>query len=167
MDDAAQLTGLCPEAGAIAHRLGQRGESVAVAESAAGGLISAALIAVPGASAYYRGGLVIYTVDGARELLAGGPPLPTGVRGASEPFARWLALAAAAKLSADWAIGETGAAGPSGNPYGDPAGHAWVAVRGPGGEVRARHVLTGTVDRARNMEAFAAAALRLLLDALD
>jgi nicotinamide-nucleotide amidase len=105
---------------AIADRLRGRGQSVAVAESAAGGLISAALLAVPGASAYFRGGVVIYTLDGAEELLAGGPPLPTGVRGASEPFARWLASTAAGKLAADWGIGETGAAGPSGNPYGDP-----------------------------------------------
>ncbi len=121
-------SGMTEHASAIAHRLAERGETIAVAESAAGGLISAALVAVPGASAYYRGGLVIYTVDGARELLAGSS-LPAGVRGASEPFARWLASSAAAKLTADWGVGETGASGPSGNPYGDPPGHAWVAVR--------------------------------------
>lgn len=149
-------------AAAIAHRLKERRESVAVAESAAGGLISAALVAVPGAAAYYRGGLVIYTVEGAKALLAGSPALPPGVRGASEPFARWLASSAATKLQADWAIGETGAAGPASNPYGDPAGHAWVAVRTPAGDVRAQHVSTGSEDRQQNMAEFAAAALRLL-----
>ena len=152
-------------ASAIETRIGERGETIAVDESAAGGLISAALVAVPGASAYYRGGLVIYTVDGAKELLSGSP-LPAEVRGASEPIARWLATSAAATLSADWGIGETGAAGPAGNPYGDPPGHAWVAVRVPEGEVRAHHVLTGSGDRAQNMEAFAAAALMLLREAL-
>jgi nicotinamide-nucleotide amidase len=146
--------------------LQERRESVAVAESAAGGLISAALVAVPGASAYYRGGVVIYTVDGAAQLLAGTAALPAGVRGASEPFARWLASAAAAKLDAAWGIGETGAAGPAGNPYGDPAGHAWVAVRGPDAAVRAQHVLTGSADRPQNMEALASAALGLLRAAL-
>lgn len=152
---------------AVAGRLKERGQTVAVAESAAGGLISAALLAVPGASAYYRGGLVIYTLNGATELLAGGPPLPADARGASEPFARWLALSAATKLAADWGLGETGAAGPAGNPYGDPAGHAWVAVRGPGGEAPAKHVLTGSDDREANMESFAAAGLLLLLATLN
>jgi nicotinamide-nucleotide amidase len=159
----SDLTG---PAASIAERLRKRGESVAVAESAAGGLISAALVAVPGASAYYRGGLVIYTVGGAQSL-AGSVPLAAEVRGASETFARWLASAGATTLSADWAVGETGAAGPAGNPYGDPAGHAWVAVRGPDDEVRTRHVLTGSDDRAANMVAFAAAGLALLLAAVE
>lgn len=154
-------------AASIAQRLRERGESIAVAESAAGGLISAALVAVPGASAYYLGGIVIYTVGGARALLTGTEPLPADVRGASEPFARWLATAAAAKLTADWNIGETGAAGPAGNPYGDPAGHAWVAVRGPDHEVRTRHVLTGSDDREANMVAFAAAALEQVAAAVE
>lgn len=157
---------LSEPAASIADRLRVRGETLAVAESAAGGLISAALLAVPGASAYFRGGVVIYTLDGAKELLAGGPPLPAGVRGASEPFARWLASSAAGKLGADWGIGETGAAGPSGNPYGDPAGHDWVAVHVPDGQMQARNVLTGSADRAGNMESFAVAALALLLEAL-
>lgn len=160
----ARLTG---PAASIAQRLRERGQSLAVAESAGGGLISAALVAVPGASAYYRGGVVIYTVGGAQALLAGSLPLADGVRGASEPFARWLASAAAMKLAADWAVGETGAAGPAGNPYGDPAGHAWVAVCGPDGEVHARQVLTGRDDREANMVAFAAAALEQLLAALE
>jgi PncC family amidohydrolase len=153
---------LAEHASAVAAHLIERGQSIGVAESAAGGLISAALVAVPGASAYYRGGLVIYTVDGAKELLAG-LQVPADVRGASEPFARWLATSAATKLTADWGIGETGAAGPAGNPYGDPPGHAWVAVCGPDGAVRAHQVLTGTADRERNMEAFAAAGLMLVL----
>ncbi len=157
---------LLDHAAALAQRLNERGESIAVAESAAGGLISAALVAVPGASAYYRGGVVIYTVEGARELLASAVPLDTGTRGATEAFARWLAASAAAKLTAAWGIGETGAAGPAGNPYGDPAGHAWVAVREPGGDVRAQHVLTGSSDRQQNMEAFALAALNLVHAAL-
>ena len=154
-------------AAAVARRLTGRGETIAVAESAAGGLISAALVSVPGASAYYRGGLVIYTVDGARALLAGGPPLPPGVRGASEPFACWLASAAALQLTADWGVGETGAAGPAGNRYGDPPGSAWVAVRNPGGPVQARQVGTGADDREQNMESFAAAALALLWESIS
>ncbi len=151
----------------IAERLKARGETIAVAESAAGGLISAALLTVPGASAYYLGGVVIYTLDGAKAQLAGGPAVPSDVRGASEPFARWLAASAAAKLAADWGVGETGAAGPTGNRYGSPSGHSWVAVRRPDGEVLAREVLTESDDRPWNMETFAVAALSLLLEALS
>lgn len=158
---------LAEPASAIAYRLKARGETLAIAESSAGGLVAAALVAVAGASAYFRGGVVIYTLDGAKGLLAGGPPLPAEVRSASEPFARWLASSVATKLAADWGFGETGAAGPTGNPYGDPAGHAWLAVRRPDGEAHAHHVLTGSDDRARNMESFAAAGLALLLDAMS
>src|SRR5689334_15152555 len=120
---------LTEPAAAIAGLLQERRETVAVAESAAGGLISAALLAVPGASIYYRGGLVIYTPDGAKAQLSG-IEFPAALRGASEPFARFLATAVTTKLTADWGIGETGASGPAGNPYGDPPGHSWVAVHG-------------------------------------
>jgi nicotinamide-nucleotide amidase len=160
------LSALTEHAAAIAGRLTERGEKIAVVESSAGGLISAALLSIPGASAYYRGGLVIYTLGGAKAMLEGGPPFPDPVRSSSEPFATWLAGAGAAKLRAGWGIGETGAAGPAGNSYGDPAGHSWVAVRNPDGEVRTQRVLTGSEDREQNMHSFAAAALLLLLDAL-
>lgn len=155
---------LTEPAATIAARLRERGETVAVAESSAGGLIAAALLAVPGASAYFTGGIVMYTHDGLRTLLGDAFAEDPGRRSSIEPFARGLAQAAATKLGADWGVGETGAAGPSGNPYGDPAGHAWVAVHGP--KPGAAHVLTGEDDRPANMEAFAAAALRLLAGAL-
>ncbi|WP_205698899.1 CinA family protein [Conexibacter sp. SYSU D00693] len=158
-------TTLTEPAAAVAQRLEDRGETLALAESSGGGLVTAALIAVPGASAFHRGGVVIYTLGGAKALLADARPLDEGVRSASEPFAVWLASAVATKLRADWGFGETGASGPTGNPYGDPAGHSWLAVHGPDGP-STRHVLTGDDDRAANMEAFAAAGLALLLDRL-
>lgn len=159
-------TTLTAPAASAAARLVARGQTVAVAESSAGGLISAALLSVPGASAYYRGGLVIYTFDGARAMLAGGSELDPGRRSASEPFALYLAAAAAAKHGADWGLGETGAAGPGGNPYGDPAGHAWLAISGPDGRRTAEHLLTGSADRQANMETFAGTALRNFAAAL-
>ncbi len=157
---------LITAAAEVAERLTERGQSVAVAESSAGGLISAALLSVPGASAYYRGGIVIYTLQGAKAMLEGATDLDPGDRGACEPFARYLAASGAARHGADWGVGETGAAGPTGNRYGDPAGHAWLAVAGPGGDLRAEHLLTGSDDRPANMVAFAAAALGLLGAAL-
>jgi nicotinamide mononucleotide (NMN) deamidase PncC len=99
-------------------------------------------------------------------MLAGATDLDPGERGASEPFARYLAAGAAAKLGADWGVGETGATGPTGNRYGDPAGHAWLAVAGPGGVLHAENLLTGDDDRAANMERFAARALEVLAEAL-
>ena len=140
--------------------LRERGETVGVAEGSCGGLVSAALLAVPGASAYYAGGAVIYTLAASKAFLAGAVPTPPGLRGATEGFASYLARSAVVRLEATWGIGEGGAAGPTGNRYGDPAGHAWVAVAGPAEATR--HVLTGSDDRLANMTAFAIAALALL-----
>ena len=142
-----------------------RGETVAVAEGSCGGLVSASLLAVPGASAYYAGGAVIYTLAASKAFMAGAIPTPPGLRGATEGFARYLAESVRVRLESTWGIGEGGAAGPSGNPYGDPPGHAWVAVSGPTDATR--HLLTGMTDRPANMRAFAAAALGLLVAQLE
>jgi nicotinamide-nucleotide amidase len=143
-----------------------RGQTIAVAEGACGGLISAALLEVPGASAYFRAGAVVYTGAARRAFVDGVVERPEGLRGASEPWVRYLATAVRLKVGTDWGIGEGGAAGPTGNPYGDPPGHAWVAVAGPDGSVATRHVLTGESDRAANMRAFRDAALTLLEERL-
>ncbi len=155
---------LTAAASSVAAVLRQRGDTVAVAEGSAGGLISAALLSVPGASAYYLGGAVVYTLAASRAWMAGAVGVPEGMRGATEEFARYLAQSAAAKLGATWGIGEAGAAGPP-NRYGDPAGHCWVAIAG--GADMTRHVLTGLDDREDNMVAFAVAALGLFGDALS
>jgi nicotinamide-nucleotide amidase len=144
----------------VAGALRQRGQTVAVAEGSCGGLVSASLLAVPGASTYYAGGAVIYTMAANRAFLEGAVPVPPGLRGATEAFALHLARSVSVRLAATWGVGEGGAAGPTGNRYGDPAGHAWVAVAGLSESTS--HVLTGSVDRGANMVAFAAAALTLL-----
>ena len=143
----------------------ERGETVAIGEGSCGGLISAALLAVPGASAYYLGGAVIYTRNALEGLLTGRVDRPERLQGASEPWALHLARAARSHLDATWGVGEGGAAGPSGNRYGDPAGHAWLAVSGP--SEAARNVLTGDDDRLANMVAFAEAGLGLLVEQLE
>lgn len=150
---------------ACGQLLRARGETVAVAEGSCGGLVSAALLAVPGASSYFVGGAVIYTHHALRGLLSGQVERPEGLQGASEPWATHLAQGARAHMGATWGIGEGGAAGPSGNRYGNPAGHAWVAVDGP--SPATRHVLTGDDDRQGNMVAFAVAALELLRITLE
>ncbi len=157
------ITELSGSATRIATALRERGETVAVAEGSAGGLVSAALLAIPGASAYYLGGAVIYTAAAYRAFMAGATERPAGMRGATEAFADHLARSAAIRLGATWGLGEAGAAGPP-NPYGDPAGHCWVAVTGPRNETR--HVLTGLDDRRDNMVAFARATLELFAEVL-
>ena len=151
---------LLPLAEQVAILLKQRRETIAVAESSTGGLVSAALLAVPGASTYFLGWAVVYTRK-ARELLMHLPrETVAGMRSASEPYALLLARTASQRFSASWGLAETGAAGPTGNPYGDSAGHSCIAIAGLAEE--AITVETGNADRLANMHAFATAALELL-----
>jgi nicotinamide-nucleotide amidase len=151
------LSSMAASLGAL---LKARGQSVAVAESSAGGLISAALLAIPGASAYFLGGGVIYT-RAARAALLGVPDADmAGIRSSSEPYALLKARRVQKLLGATWGLAETGAAGPTGNRYGDAAGHSCMAVSGP--VERAITVETGSADREANMWVFARAALELL-----
>lgn len=154
------MEALIEQAALIARLLKERGERVAVGESSTGGLISAALLAIPGASAYFLGGAVIYTRRARRELLAIPDEAVAGMRAETEPFALLMARSARDRLHAEWGLAETGAAGPSGSPYGDPPGHSCVAVVGV--TERAITIETGRTDRFANMQSFAAAALDLL-----
>ena len=156
------LEALLPAAHEAAELLRAAGATVAVAESSSGGLIAAALLAVPGASAYFRGGGVVYTGDAKALLLDEAPARLTDPRAATPAHAVVLADAVRRRLTATWGIGETGAAGPTGNRYGDPPGHSCVAVVGPAGQQITTTVATGESDRAANMTAFALAALQLL-----
>jgi nicotinamide-nucleotide amidase len=156
---------LLPLAGRVAALLKARGETIAVAESSAGGLVCAALLAQPGASAYFRGGAVAYTRDARRALLGIPNAALDGVPPNSEPLAALLADAARSRLGATWGLGETGAAGPTGNRYGHPAGRACLAVAGP---VACGVTLeTGDADRGANMRRFGEELLRLLVGALE
>lgn len=157
-------THLIDLAGTAARKLRAREETVAVAESSCGGLISASLLAVPGASAYFVGGVVSYTRVAREALLAGEEGVPNDLQAETEPYALYLAHSIATKLQTTWAVAETGAAGPTGSRYGDPAGHVWVAVAGATDSTR--HLLTGSADRPGNMVTFAATALELLIDSL-
>jgi len=148
-------------AGSIVGRLlVERRQTVAVSESSAGGLINAVLVAVPGASAYYLGGAVVYTAAARSALLGIGAQDMAGMRSASEPYARLLAQRMRARLGATWSLSETGAAGPTGNRYGDSPGHACIAVSGP--LEAAITVQTGSADREANMREFARRGLALL-----
>jgi nicotinamide-nucleotide amidase len=156
---------LLPHAEKAAALLKSRRQTIAIAESSAGGLISAALLAVPGASAYFLGGGVYYTRRSWHTLRDFDDGLFEGKRPATEANALARARIIRGRFGADWGLGETGAAGPTGGRYGNPAGLACIAVAGA--IERASTVETGTGDRVANMHAFAAAALKLLAECLS
>jgi nicotinamide-nucleotide amidase len=141
-----------------------RGETIVVAESSTGGLISAALLAMPGASAYFLGGAVVYTQAARRALLDMPDISAMGMRASTEPYALFMARLARERFGASWALAESGATGPTGNRYGDPAGHTCIAVVGA---IETAFTLeTGRSDRLANMHAFSAAALDFLVKTL-
>jgi nicotinamide-nucleotide amidase len=155
---------LLPLAETIAKRLIARRKTVAVAESSTGGLIAASLLAVPGASAYFLGGAVVYTKSARAALLDIADTEMKDLRPATEAYALLIAERMRERQGAVWGLGETGAAGPTGNRYGDPAGHTCIAISGPA--ERAITLRTGSAERTANMEAFAKRALELLVEVI-
>jgi PncC family amidohydrolase len=154
------MDALLPLATTLGERLKARRETIVIAESSSGGLLSALLLSVPGASAYFLGGAVVYTAK-ARALLMDLPrEAVAGMRSASEAYALLLARSARERFGATWGLSETGAAGPTGNAYGDAAGHTCIAISGP--IEHATTLETGETRRLANMRAFAGAALALL-----
>ncbi len=151
------LSSMAASVGAL---LKEKEQSVAVSESSCAGLISASLVAVPGASAYYVGGAVVYTRTSQRGLLQVPEEAMEGIRASSEPYALLNARTVREALGTTWAVSETGASGPTGNRYGDSAGHACIAVSGP--VERSLTVETRNSDREMNMWSFTKAALQLL-----
>lgn len=160
MAGGVDFDALVKAAESVGQRLKARGETIAIAESSAGGLISAALLAVPGASAYFVGGAVVYTRVAKESSLHLTEADLVTPRPSTEGHALILARGARAAHSTVWGLGETGATGPTGNRYGDASGHVCIAVAGP--SERAITLETASSDRVANMQAFAAAALRLL-----
>ena len=147
----------------LAALLVERGETVAVSESAAGGLISASLLSIPGASAYFMGGGVVYTRDARRAILRFSEQEALQP-GSTEVYALAAARAIRERLGTTWSLAESGAAGPTGNSYGDAPGHCCFAVSGP--VERRLTIETADSDREANMWAFAKAALDLLEETL-
>ena len=158
------MNSLQPVVEKIAARLIERGETIAIAESSTGGLIAAALLAMPGASAYFVGGAVVYTKVARAALLGIGDADMQGLRPSTETYALLVARRVRERHGATWGLGETGASGPSGNRYGDPAGHTCVAIAGP--IERAVTLRTGGADRRANMDAFAKRALELVSEVI-
>jgi len=149
----------------VATILTARKQTIAIAESSTGGLISAALLAVPGASAYFLGGAVVYTRQSRRLLLDIPDAALDGMRPSTERYALMMARTAQKNFSATWALAETGATGPTGNRYGDAAGHSCIAIAGLAEQ--SMTIETGDTDRLRNMNAFTMSALNFLLKTIS
>ncbi|MEM1390308.1 MAG: CinA family protein [Pseudomonadota bacterium] len=149
----------------IGERLLKRGETLGISESSSGGLISAALLSVAGASQWYRGAGVIYTPNGFYGLMGLERDDIKGMRSSTEPYAAFMARHVRQKLRTNWGLSETGAAGPTGNPYGDAAGHTCTAIVGAG-TTSSRTLETGLDNRRENMTLFAEEALLHLLKVL-
>ena len=158
------MQSLLPIAEKIAAQLIARKETIAVAESSTGGLISAALLSVPGASAYFVGGAVVYTRTARAALLGITDAEMANFRASTEPYALLIAQRVRERHGAAWGLGESGATGPSGNRYGDAAGHVCLAIAGP--VERTLTLETASADRGANMDAFAKRALELLFEAI-
>ncbi|MBI1779519.1 MAG: CinA family protein [Proteobacteria bacterium] len=156
---------LLARAETVSSLLKARKETIAIAESSTGGLIAAALLAMPGASAYFLGGAVVYTRVSRQAFLDIPEADLATIRPATEAYALLLARHARRRLGTVWGLGETGATGPTGNRYGDPAGHSSIAVAGPA--ERWITLETGQADRIANMRIFAASALDLLRECLS
>ncbi len=158
-----------PVLSVLASRIGatlrERGQTVAVAESAAGGLVSAALLAIPGASAFFLGGAVVYSRSAGKALLGLTATDLVGMRAETEPYAILVAGKMRASLRASWGLGESGAAGPSGSRYGDAPGHVCVAVVGD--TAVSRTIETRCADRPLNMDIFARQLLLLFDEVLQ
>lgn len=159
------MDALLPFAKDVADRLKSRGEKIAVGESSVGGLVSASLIAQPGASAFFLGGTVIYTREAGAALRDRSTLKLEGLEPLTPEFAQALADGFKVQMGSDWATSEMGAAGPTGSPYGPEAGTAVVAVAGP--VSKAKLVETGLADRFQNMRLFGMAQLKLLIECLD
>ncbi len=158
------MSGLGERALGAATLLKDRAETIGVSESSGGGLISACLLAVPGASAYFIGGAVTYTRTSHKAFLRVPDEALTNIRSSTEEYALLNARSVREALGTTWGFAETGASGPTGNRYGDAAGHTCIAVSGP--VERSITLETGESDREANMWAFVEAAFGLLEECL-
>ncbi len=139
-------------------------ETLSVAESSAGGLISACLLSIPGASSFFVGSSVLYSYRIREEIVGMGKEEHRIYGGSTPELILEVALRFRERIGTDWVIGEGGAAGPSKSPYGHNAGYTALAIAGP--ISRAKSIETGRSDRIENMAEFSTALLSFFLDVL-
>ena len=149
----------------IASMLIERSEKITVAESTAGGLISAALLSFPGASQYYAGGGVVYTLNSRIKIAGVSPEEYENYRGTTEELLASLVKSMRLKIGADWCIGESGIAGPAGGRSNHTKGRTVIGISGPIN--RTTTIETETLDREANMVEFTTESLIFLRDIIN
>ena len=159
------LPNLLSAADAVGPMLVARKETITISETSTGGLIAAILLAVPGASAYFKGATVPYSLQSRRQWLAMNRDTVADLEPMSEDMAMRFAQIAREQLDSTWGMAELGIAGPTGAPYGVAPGTSVIALAGP--NPRAVTVETGAADRQANMQHFAREAIAVLTSALE
>ena len=149
----------------ISRILTKRKETVSVTETSTGGLISAGLLSVPGASSYFVGGVIPYARSVRGDLLNITKDKVVGLSPMSEEMAMSFAQNTKQKMQTDWAIAELGIAGPRGSVYGFEPGSCVVGISGP--RSSSTFIRTGKDRRHENMALFRNSALALFADALS
>lgn len=150
----------------LVHRtLVERGRTLAVAESCTGGTIAARFTAMPGASAYFRCGVVAYSNEAKRDLLGVDTEALARYGAVSEQVARQMAEGVRRVAGADYGVATTGIAGPAGGSPEKPVGTVWIAVATPSGTTAV--VKRCGTDRGQIVDRASAFAIGLLRDRLD
>ena len=142
-------------------------ETIAVAESCTGGLVSNLITSVPGSSAYYKGSVTSYSNEIKTNLLNVSEELLEQHGAVSQECAEAMARGVAILLDTDWSVATTGIAGPGGGSEAKPVGTCWIAAahRNPDTgqtEVVSRKISSASASREVNMQRFASNALNLL-----
>lgn len=143
-------------ASAIAREMSARGKTLAVAESCTGGMLGAAITETPGASEFFRGGVITYHNDVKRQLLKVRQEALEEVGAVSEPVAQQMALGVRAALDADYGIGITGIAGPGGGTHEKPVGLVFICVSSAAGDIVRKFNFTGGREEVRRQAVAAA-----------
>ncbi len=158
-----------PELPPVETRIGPlllaRGWWLAVAESCTGGLLGHRITNVPGASAYFRGGVIAYANEVKMHLLGVPEEVLLEYGAVSEPTVRAMAWGVKERLQADVALAISGIAGPTGGTPEKPVGTTWIALATPEGIRARRYRFTGS--REENKWQATEAALQWLLDVLQ
>jgi nicotinamide-nucleotide amidase len=133
----------------VGTRLRSRGESLAVAESATGGMLGERITSVPGASDYFRGGILAYTDEMKIKLLGVDPEILREHTSVSEAAAKAMAAGARERTGSTYALSVTGYAGPEGGTEQNPAGTIFVGVAAPDAVIAKRYRFAADRDRVR------------------
>ena len=151
------MNNLCRE---VLHRLA--GKTLVTAESCTGGGIGAALTAIPGSSAVYKGGVISYCNDVKMEILGVSREVLDRYGAVSLPVAGMMSTGVRKLLKSDVSVSVTGLAGPDGDEYGNPVGTVYIGYEDSGKSIARKFLFVGDREAIRSQAI--AAALNMILE---